>query len=70
MSKCHAAYHKMLRLHKVRIAELLGQISLELWVKTIVPGLFFLDNTPGFHGNRRILKLGESFEILQWMFSL
>lgn len=39
-------------------------------MKNIVPGLFFLDNTPGFHGNRRMLKLGESFEILPWMWGV
>lgn len=60
----------MLKLHKIRIAEVPGQIFMELWVKNIVPGLFFLDNTPGFHGNRRMLKLGKSFEILQWMWGV
>lgn len=53
----------MLRVHKVRIAEFPGQVSLELWVENIVTGLFLLDNTPGFHGNERMLKFGESLEI-------
>lgn len=54
----------MLRAHKDSIRELPGQTSLELWVKNIVAGLFLLDNT-GFLGNEKMLKLGESFEILQ-----
>lgn len=38
--------------------------------KNIVAGLFVLHNVPGFHGNGRMLKLGQSFEILQWMWGV
>lgn len=70
VSRCHAAYHKMLRAHKDGIGELPGQTSLELWVKNIVAGLFLLDNTPSYHSNGRMLKLEQRFEILQWMWEV
>ena len=46
----------MLRAHGIRIGELIGQTSLELWVKDMVTGLLLLDNIPGFHGKGRILQ--------------